>query len=95
MSNEDPNPYDPEDDPTFDLEDFMDEHGEEEDWPFELDENGELTAPTVSRKQKALMVADYAIGTAVNFLLTLAFYFLLVVGIAFLMDFFGIAFPVA
>lgn len=93
MSNDESNP----DDPTFDFEEFMDEADDEmtEKWPFELDDNGELMQQSIGRKQQAKLYGAVALGHAAQLLYTIVFFFLLVVGVTFLMNLFGVAFPVA
>lgn len=90
MSNDD-------NDQNFDLEAMLEESmpEDEEDWQFELDEDGDLMdMATFSKKDVAKLIAVSVALRILEFLVVIGIGFLLVWGIVFLMGAAGVAIPV-
>lgn len=85
------------DDPTFDLDSFVEEADEQmkQEWPFEIDDDGNFVQQSLSWRQKAKIGGTMAIGHALQLVYATVFFFLLIVGVTFLMNLFGVAIPVA
>lgn len=88
---------DTEEDPTFDLEEFVEGVDEEteEQWPFELDENGEIRMESLSWGQKASIYGAFALAQVKQLVYAIVFFYLLIAAVSFLMELTGVAIPVA
>lgn len=86
---------DPED-PTFDFEGYMEQADEEmtEQWPFELDDDGNIVQEPMGWDQKAKIYGTMALGHVIQFVYAVVFFYLLIAAVSFLMGLTGVAIPV-